>query len=228
MDHTFILDEIPVDFDLDALVRKLRIGEETNHRKQLSYLVAEARAIANPKAIYRVAYVDSRGSDYIIVDGTKLTSRVLAVNLQHAHRVFAYTVTCGRELHSWATKQQDIVDRFWADEIAQTILHKAMKTLRECIVTTWALGPTSTMSPGRIEDWPLSEQKPLFSLLGDTESSIGMHLTDSMVIYPTKSVSGILFPTEEHFESCQLCPREYCPNRRMPYEKELYAKKYQK
>ncbi len=43
---------------------------------------------------------------------------------------------------------------------------------------------------------------------------------------PTKSVSGILFPAEESFASCQLCPRENCPNRRAPYDPELFDRKF--
>jgi len=43
---------------------------------------------------------------------------------------------------------------------------------------------------------------------------------------PVKSVSGILFPTEESFASCQLCPREVCPGRRAPYDPDLYDAKY--
>jgi hypothetical protein len=38
---------------------------------------------------------------------------------------------------------------------------------------------------------------------------------------PTKSVSGIFFPTETSYENCQLCPRENCPNRRAEYNKAL-------
>jgi hypothetical protein len=82
------------------------------------------------------------------------------------------------------------------------------------------------MSPGRLEDWPLTEQESLFALLGDTEAKIGVRLTGSMLMYPTKSVSGILFSTEERFETCQLCPRKGCPNRKMPYDEGLYACKY--
>jgi hypothetical protein len=43
---------------------------------------------------------------------------------------------------------------------------------------------------------------------------------------PTKSVSGIIFPTEADFQSCQLCERENCPNRRAPYDEMLYEQKY--
>lgn len=43
---------------------------------------------------------------------------------------------------------------------------------------------------------------------------------------PVKSVSGIFFPTEIKFESCQLCPREVCISRRAPYTP-LLVNKYE-
>jgi len=81
------------------------------------------------------------------------------------------------------------------------------------------------MNPGSLESWPITQQKELFSLFGNVEELIGVKLTDSCVMFPLKSVSGIYFPTEINFESCQLCPREKCIGRRTPYDPEL-AKKY--
>jgi hypothetical protein len=49
-----------------------------------------------------------------------------------------------------------------------------------------------------------------------------------MWMVPTKSVSGILFPTEDGYANCQLCPRQACPNRRAPYDEMLYSRKYKK
>jgi len=51
-------------------------------------------------------------------------------------------------------------------------------------------------------------------------------LTDSFIMVPLKSASGLLFPTESTYENCQLCPREACPNRRMPYDPMLYESRY--
>ena len=42
-------------------------------------------------------------------------------------------------------------------------------------------------------------------------------LTDSYLMLPTKSVSGVYFETEKSFNSCQLCTREMCPSRRAAY-----------
>ena len=38
-------------------------------------------------------------------------------------------------------------------------------------------GKLSSMSPGSLEDWPISQQRPLFSLFGDVEAKIGVKLT---------------------------------------------------
>jgi hypothetical protein len=82
------------------------------------------------------------------------------------------------------------------------------------------------MNPGSLPDWPLSEQKPLFTLLGGGPTTIGVQLKDSFLMVPVKSVSGIWFPTEEKFESCQLCQREKGPGRRAPFDSGLFERKY--
>ncbi|MCG8400671.1 MAG: vitamin B12 dependent methionine synthase, partial [Firmicutes bacterium] len=70
------------------------------------------------------------------------------------------------------------------------------------------------------------EQKKLFSILGDCSEKIGVELTDSLLMVPVKSISGIFFPAEAGFESCLLCPRADCPGRRAAYDPELYNSKY--
>jgi hypothetical protein len=81
------------------------------------------------------------------------------------------------------------------------------------------------MSPGSLADWPITQQEELFSIFGNVEDLIGVKLTESFLMVPLKSVSGIYFPTEIEFVSCQLCPREVCSGRRAPYDPDL-AKKY--
>ena len=91
---------------------------------------------------------------------------------------------------------------------------------------TFHVGASSIKNPGSHPDWPLREQGPLFRLLGDVAGAIGVTLSESFVMLPTKSVSGILFPTDSDFASCQLCPREECPNRRAPYDPGLFERRY--
>ena len=113
--------------------------------------------------------------------------------------------------------------QFWLDTIKEMALASSIKYLRDYLKRRYALGQVSKMSPGSgAQDlWPIEEQKQLFSIFGNVKDLIGVKLTDSFLMIPNKSVSGIYFPTEIRFESCQLCPREVCPGRQAPYDKNL-------
>jgi hypothetical protein len=82
------------------------------------------------------------------------------------------------------------------------------------------------MSPGSLSDWPIEQQRPFFSLFDDVEEAIGVKLAKNLLMIPQKSISGIYFPTEVSFYSCQLCPRERCPSRQAGYDEKL-AREYE-
>jgi hypothetical protein len=224
--NKIILDNIPFQIDTTDLMKTLHIPESSRHADNLKQLVESARSIGRPKAMYGVAFIESKNTDSVIVDGTMLNSRVLRVNLEQTQRVFPSVATCGTELERWARSLADLLHRFWAEVISEMALRSALQTLDEHLAQRYRPGPTSMMNPGSLDDWPLQEQRVLFALLGNTRDTVGVHLTDSLLMVPTKSVSGILFPTEGNFASCQLCPREVCPNRRAPYDPDLYDRKY--
>jgi len=226
MNNDIILEPIPFEPDLNALMRKLRVKAGSTYADELKRLVREAQSIARPKALYKTAFIEARSDDYVVIDGTRLSSRVLRVNLDHAHRTFPYVATCGVELDAWSDSIDDIVHQYWADIIKEQALRTALHALQGHLAEHYQLGRTASMSPGSLENWPIQEQRPLFTILGNTREAIGVELTDSFLMIPTKSVSGIRFPTEESFESCQLCPRENCPGRRAPYEPALYEERY--
>jgi hypothetical protein len=223
-----ILDTIPLQIDLDQMAKQLRIKEGTGQLEKLKKLVDQAQGIGKPKAFYRMAYIDDRTDDRLKMNGVWLSSRILQVNLERAHRVFPFVATCGRELERWSQAITDMLEKYWADAINETALRQAVRHLNEYLVENFHPGKLSRMNPGSLPDWPLSEQRPLFEILGKGPGAIGMQLTEHFLMLPVKSVSGIWFPTEESFESCGLCPRENCPGRRATYDRELYAKKYRK
>jgi len=221
-----VLKDIPFRPDLQGLKKKLRVKNGGGYADRFTRLVQEAEAIARPRAMYGVAYVDSKSESRVVVDGITFDSRVLRVNLEKAQRIFPFLATCGAELHEWAGAQEDILQRFYADAISEVALRQALSVLKAHLNERYRLGRTSTMSPGSLPDWPIQAQRPLFALLGDTEEALGVRLSDSLLMIPTKSVSGIRFPTEQTFASCQLCPRGGCPSRQAPYDRELYEKRY--
>ena len=228
-----VIDTIPFEPDRAALVKRLRVKDGSAYLADLQRLVDEAQAVARPKALYKVAFIDDRGDDYVVVDGVRLSSRVLCVNLEPVHRVFPYIATCGVELDAWAHAQNDMLYKYWADVIKEIAVREAAQVLFEHMTEKYGLGKMAVMSPGSLDDWPMPQQRPLFTILGDVEGAIGVQLSDSFVMTPNKSLSGLRFATErqdwrDDFASCQLCPRENCPGRRAPYDDTLYDRKYRK
>jgi len=220
------LEATPFQIDREQLKKTLRIREGSGLGEKLESLAQEAQRIARPKACYRVAYIESKGEDHLVIEGVRFTSRVLRVNLEKVFRVFPFVATCGLELEEWSKSVAGILEEYWADVIKEMALRSAVKFLHDHLMERYHPGPMSRMNPGSLPDWPLTEQRPLFSILGQSPANIGVHLKESFLMVPVKSVSGIYFPTEERFESCMLCARENCPGRRAPYDPALYDRKY--
>ena len=223
-----VFNSIPVDLEPNKVLKFIRMRDSNQQVKRMvQELVEVTRSIAKPKVVYKVSYVDDKDDDTVTIDGVRFTSRVLRINLDHVERVFPYIATCGTELEEIVVPSSDVMKSFCFEEIKIMVLRSALNYLSNRLTEHYALGKMSRMSPGSgsLESWPVAQQKELFSLFGDVEELIGVRLTKSCVMVPLKSVSGIYFPTEITFESCQLCPREKCIGRITPYDPEL-AKKY--
>ena len=224
--NEFVLNEIVFRPELASLLNRLRIREGSSYVEDVKRLICEARLVGRPKAFIKVGHIESKGEDWVSVEGTRLTSRILRVNLEGLHRVFAYVATCGTELDEWAESADGLLEQYWADAIKEMALRSATRMLQGFIVERFSPGRMSSMAPGSLADWPLTQQRQLFAVLGDPEKAIGVQLKDSCLMVPNKSVSGVRFAIEESFESCQLCAVEDCPGRRAPHDSELYDRKY--
>ena len=221
-----VLEQIPFHVDLGVLSQKLCVSEGTDYFEDLEHLFREAERIGKPKAFYKLSFIEAKGDSHVVVDGVILRSRVLRVNLEEVHRVFPYVATCGIELEEWSNGIESTLKRYWAEGIKEAALRLAIDFMERDIFERFQPGIIASMSPGSLEDWPIEEQRPLFSILGGPKRVIGINLSESLQMVPIKSVSGICFPTEVSFSSCQLCPREICPSRIAPYNRVLYERKY--
>ncbi len=185
---------------------------------EIQPLIDIAVELIEPRALYDVHYIDEKIEDAIIVTGRRLKSRVLRKNLDQTERVFPFVITLGPKLGEKQAAGTDLLENFYLDTIGNVALNSARKHLKRHLISRFALEKISSMSPGSLADWPIEEQAPLFELLGDVETSIGVKLTDSLLMLPAKSISGIYFPTEASFFSCQLCPRQRCESRKAKYD----------
>ena len=211
------LDPIPVEIPSEEIQRKLRVADWT----QVQKLVDEVVPLIQAKACFKVAFIERMQDDTVQIDGVSFKSRVLRKNLDEIGRVFPYSVSIGSAMEEKREACDDLLAKFYLDTIANIALRQARKYLQNFLSSTYRIDRLSFMSPGSLPEWPIQEQVPLFELLGGVEDAIGVRLTDSFLMVPMKSVSGIFFPTEVSFYSCQLCGRERCEGRKAPFSKEL-------
>jgi hypothetical protein len=55
-----------------------------------------------------------------------------------------------------------------------------------------------------------------------TVDRIGVGLTESFLMMPNKTVSGLYFPTEKAIRTCQVCKRQDCPSRQAEFDLEAW------
>ena len=219
-----VLNEIAIDIQPDAIRKTLRLPADCAPA-MLQQLADNARELIEAKALYRTCYIEEKQEAAVLISGQRLHSKVLRNNLDPVERVFPFVVTLGKRLDEKIRTTKDLLDQYYLDAVGVMALEEARRHLKKHLQTRFALGKMSFMAPGSLPDWPLEEQKPLFTMLGDVKATIGVKLTDSFLMLPAKSISGIYFPAEASFYSCQLCSRQRCEGRKARYDEKL-AKKY--
>ena len=213
------IDLIPVTLDPGEIAARVRFDPVRAGFESLDELVSLAQTLIHPRAVYEVAYTGAKGEGTVEVAGVTFESPILSKNLDGANKVFPYIITVGPDLERAASAQGDLLKQYYLEEMANIALESAAGWLGGRLESLYGVTGLANMSPGSLEDWPITEQTKLFSIFGDTARSIGVRLTDSMLMLPRKSISGILFPSEEGFVACQLCERERCPGRKAAYSK---------
>jgi len=221
----FYLDETSLQVSDARVISQLH--DELSSLINLEEQLARIREVAKLQGVYRNLSVDHFEAQSIEVEGIKFTSRILKDKLETPQQLFPYVITLGSSFDHFSA-EQNIWERYFLDTIANQIVSLAQESLIEYINQHHCIDHASRISPGSLKDWPLEEQKLLFDLLGreELQEHLGVLLTDNYLMKPTKSVSGIIFPTEEDFISCSLCPKENCPNRRANFD-EQRAEKYE-
>jgi hypothetical protein len=216
-----IIRDIPVSLDPQKIKQTLRMEGRKEWDDLVEEVVADAQALMAARAVYKVCYIEEKREESIVVNGACFRSRVLRKNVENAERLFAYVITIGEQLEEAARNCKELLKQFCYETAGDMGLTQTHDYMANHLRATYALGEVSSMEPGSLDDWPIEEQRPLFSLMGDVESAIGVRLNDHLIMVPRKSISGVCFQTEVPFQSCQLCPHKRCPSRRAPYDEDL-------
>lgn len=181
------------------------------------------RQNCKPVAGYRHFESDvvSYQKNILIVDNAQFNlGPIIYRDLKDVSDIFLFVCTIGKKLEDKVQElvsSGDTLSAFILDRIASELVELTADLLEDKIQSE--LNPigynlTYRYSPGYC-GWPVSEQQKLFQLLPD--NFCGIHLTESSLMTPIKSVSGIygaaynLIRKDYH---CDICDDEFCYRRK--------------
>lgn len=217
------LGNVPLPDELvDSIRERWCIDEEDDSADEL---FEKAASISNACVFLRPAQVESVEEDRVVLGSQTFVSPLVAQKLHTpGMTAIGYVATCGRALYEARTDYADDVflAAVWED-ICQAYLRMVHDMLQKYLTQNFYPSKDnkkmfSALNPGSLQSWPIKAQKDLFAFLGEEGINlIGVELTDSMLMLPTKTNSGIFFPTDEPYENCMHCPKINCPGRRSPF-----------
>ena len=188
--------------------------------EEIAQMLESAAAAARPGYAFRMSSVE-KADNAVLLDGTAFSEPLVVSRLSPLGRCFPCVQSCGAELEEWSLAYKgDPLSEYWADAIKREYLACASRAF---IAYLRSFIPRSThvasLNPGSLKEWPITNQEPLFALLGrgEVRRRLGVTLTPSMLMLPSKSVSGIWFESSVSYENCMYCPRTDCPGRRAAY-----------
>ncbi len=214
---TVIVDQVTVEFDLEAAGRKLRIQPgQAKFVDRLTKLAEEAATVARPKAAAKLCGLNFLDDERVVLGGATFTSPLLRQNMGELGRAFPYLSTEGHEMADWALGLSSSLDKVFATALRETAVKQAEGQLEKKLTEQYGISQVSAMNPGSLAIWPITQQEQLFQALAPFPETLGVTLLPSFMMSPEYAVSGIFFQTETKYFNCQLCPQADCPNRKAP------------
>ena len=178
--------------------------------KETDIIIAEAKSFLRPRFSF---FVQRELPDFAI-------GKIIERQLKGAEAYAFFICTAGVEYEAFQErlkKEDDMVRVFIADALGSVIAEKAADQMELSLqenIDKLGWHHTNRFSPGYC-GWHVSQQQLLFPLFkGET---CGVKLTESSLMLPIKSVSGIigLGPNVRHLDyTCGLCDFKQCYKRK--------------
>lgn len=219
-----LIEQYKVDrFELDRteLFMRLRFPDEGEMAEEIMEVADRVAAVLRPQAVVREVVLDAVTDSEVRVGTFRFQSAELAWRLRGLERAFAYIATAGSASEQQiANYSDDPLHHFIAESVAEMGLSKMFGLMQLEVQNASGEEQLVTMNPGSgdVSLWPVDQQPELFALLGEGVQQVGVELNSSCLMTPTKSLSGFLFRGTEDFESCTLCRRAGCSERRAPFD----------
>lgn len=182
-------------------------------------VIMEVDALNDAKAQYRIfsdIRFDSKEKSLLIEGETFNIKPIIFNQIKKSEEVALFICTAGetigRKSHQYM-KEKDLLKGYIYDVVGSEIVEAAADRMQENIRKQTAEEGkfiTNRFSPGYC-GWNVSEQHSMFSFFKD--NFCGIHLTDSALMSPVKSVSGIIgIGKEVKFSQyhCTVCEDKNC------------------
>lgn len=159
--------------------------------KKIDNSIKEMQAVASYKACYDKFAIE-RSDDTLSFGNVTTTSKSLGKNLKECDEVVVFTATIGIETdriiqrHNMMSPSDAVI----AQAVGATQIEAWCDFLCEHFEKKYKKAQRPRFSAG-YGDLPLEKQKDIFDML-DCPRKIGVSLTQSLMMVPTKSVSAIV------------------------------------
>lgn len=185
------------------------------------HLVKDSAEIVGGYRIVDCLSVDVPQTTLVCADGTLTPGKRICAYMKGATQLALFICTAGQMFtdisHAYQSNN-DFLEAFVVESIGSATVENAMDRIQLSLKTDMAAKgyqTTNRYSPGYC-DWPLVGQKALFSMIG--KHGTGISLTDSCLMQPIKSVSGIIGigrEVKEHPYGCAICGSKTCVYRKI-------------
>ncbi len=164
-------------------------------------------------------YSASQPSGLIIGNTFFNTDKIITSQLKKADKAAVFLCTIGNQMETWAKKllvDGSPVQNYLVDVTASTIVESAADLLHDHIANEMekqGWHHTNRYSPGYC-NWSVIEQQKLFSFFPPNFCTV--RLTDSSLMIPIKSISGVIgFGSEVKYAEylCDRCGIKDCTHR---------------
>ncbi len=152
--------------------------------------------------------------------------KIVANQLKMSESVALFACSAGKGMGEWSRHLmagEDLVKGFIIDTLGSVVVEAAMDIIHDNIEKEMSLQKlkiTNRYSPGYCS-WSTVEQQKLFSFF--PEEFCGITLTESSLMYPIKSISGIIGigkDVRKNSYTCQICDSKSCIYRNVRLFKE--------
>ncbi|HEX2867344.1 MAG TPA: vitamin B12 dependent-methionine synthase activation domain-containing protein [Ignavibacteriales bacterium] len=190
--------ELP--FDRECTRKYLKIGSSAENLEAMldvcRGVFLKYTGILKPVLRYRLLEIIGKDAGKMSItfnDGSALSGKGIFRLLKHSERAAAYAITLGDEIdkHIHGLEEEDFLESYLLNAASSAVIEALQLKLHDIIGTraqAEGFQLTKRFSPG-YAGWDLSEQGILIPMLHGSE--IGIALTESFLMLPMKSVSGI-------------------------------------